>query len=296
MNWRTVMFDLRSFDVQQRLNSLTKYPSIPTFHEMDLNTGMLDGSKPVDFGGQLVSVTEKIDGTNARIIVFSGKQTLHDVPTWIIGSRENLLTADMDWIRNPELGIVAELAKTADDLCYAVDRDAPVRVYFFEVYGGRIGGAWKNYNKSGEAFGHRLFDVIEFPDDMFAEVMSRPREHISSWRQHGGQPFVGWDRMLEIAQETNLQRVPTIEHRIDPRGIAFDGLQHTLTTLESWFPGGSEAVLESGAQNRPEGVVFKSLNNPRVTAKLRFQDYRGTIRRLEAAKLKEAARAMRDVE
>ena len=284
------MFDLRSFDVQQRLNSLTKYPSIPTFHEVDAKTGMLDGSKPVDFGGQLVSVTEKIDGTNARIIVFPNKR-------FVIGSRENLLACNRDWILNPEFGIVKELWDTASDLASQASlEDLFVRVYFFEVYGGRVGQEWKSYNKSGETFGHRMFDVIELSDELTTELMSQPREHIASWRQHGGQPFVGWDRMLEIAQEANLQRVPTIEHRIDPRGIAFDGLQHTLTTLEGWFPGGSEAVLESGAQNRPEGVVFKSLNNPRVTAKLRFQDYRGTIRRLEAAKLKEAARAMRDVE
>lgn len=279
------MFDLRDFDVQQRLNSLTKYPSIPTFHEIGKN-GMLDGSKPVDFGGQLVSVTEKIDGTNARIIVFPDGH-------FVIGSRENLLACNRDWILNPELGIVKELWDTASELASLTtfsDSNA-VRVYFFEVYGGKING-WKNYATSGEKFGHRLFDVIEFPEDMFTEVMSRSREDISSWRQHGNQPFVGWDRMLEIVQETNLQRVPTIDYRTNPTHLKFHTLQSTLETLESWFPSGTEAALESWAQNRPEGVVFKSLNNPRVTAKLRFQDYIATIKRLDIA----ARRAAREVE
>lgn len=281
------MFDLRKFDVQQRLNSLTKYPAIPTFHEIDDKTGMLDGSKPVDFGGQLVSVTEKIDGTNARIIVFPDGR-------FVIGSRENLLACSRDWILNPELGIVKELWDTASDLANLAtfSDSSAVRVYFFEVYGGRIGQAWKNYNKSGEKFGHRLFDVIEFPEEMFTEVMSRPREHIASWRQHGGQPFVGWDRMLEIAQETNLHRVPTIERGLDPLWYPFEDLEGTLNVMQGWFPNGTEAFLESGAQNRPEGVVFKSLNNPRVTAKLRFQDYIGTIKRLDVA----AKRAAMEVE
>lgn len=281
------MFDLRDFDVQQRLNSLTKYPAIPTFHEIDDKTGMLDGSKPVDFGGQLVSVTEKVDGTNARIIVFPDGR-------FVIGSRENLLACSRDWILNPELGIVKELWDTASDLANLAtfSDSSAVRGYFFEVYGGRIGQAWKNYNKSGEKFGHRLFDVIEFPEEMFEAIVGLPREDISSWRKNGNQPFVGWDRMLDIVQETNLQRVPTVEYRTNPTHLKFHTLQSTLDTLESWFPEGTEAFLESGAQNRPEGVVFKSLNNPRVTAKLRFQDYIGTIKRLDVA----AKRAAMEVE
>lgn len=58
------MFDLRNFEVQRKLNSLTKYPSIPTFHEISTN-GMLDGSKPVDFKGQMVNVTEKKEAAKA---------------------------------------------------------------------------------------------------------------------------------------------------------------------------------------------------------------------------------------
>lgn len=282
------MFDLRDIDFQRKLNSLTKYPPIPTFHELGKG-GMLDGSKPVDFAGQLVNVTEKIDGTNARIIVFPDGR-------FVIGSRENLLACSRDWILNPELGIVRELWDVAGDLASlaTLTDGMGVRVYFFEVYGGRING-WKNYAKSGEIFGHRLFDVIEFPDEVFTEVMCRSREDISLWRQHGGQPFVGWDRLLKIAQETNLQRVPTIEHCVEPQGIAFKGLEHTLATLEGCFPDGTDAMLESGAQGRPEGVVFKSQDGT-IRAKLRFEDYRATINRLEAAKRKEAKLAMRNVE
>lgn len=282
------MFDLRDFDIQQKLNSLTKYPPIPTFHEINIKTGMLDGSKPLDFKGQLAQVTEKIDGTNGRIVVFpDGK--------FVIGSRENLLACSEDWFLNPELGIVKELWGTATELASmaTLTDGIGVRVYFFEVYGGKING-WKNYTKS-EKFGHRLFDVIEFRDEQFIEQMYRTREDIASWRQHGGQPFVGWDRMLEVAQETNLQRVPTIEHGMDPQGVAFEGLENTLETLEDWFPGGSAAVLESGVQGRPEGVVFKSLDGG-SRAKLRFQDYESTIKRLEAARVREAAKALRDVE
>lgn len=280
------MFDLTDRDSQSKLNSATKYPSIPTFHEMDLKTGLLDPGVQVDFKDQLVNVTEKIDGTNARIVMIPGSISQDGLAHWVIGSRESLLACDQDWFPNPELGIVAELWATAEDLlCQGVE-DRGLRVYFFEVYGGSVGQNGKQYAKDKEAFGHRLFDVVEFDDELFAKTMSHGREEISGWRQRGNQPFVGWDRFLEIAQETNLERVPIIERSINPAGICFDGLENTLETLREWFPDGSEATLDPGALGRSEGVVFKSLDR-KTTAKLRFQDYESSIRRIAKQKIKD---------
>jgi len=265
---------LRDRLFQRKLNSMTKYPPIPTFHEMNPSNGMLDGSKPLDFGGQAVNVTEKINGTNGRIIVLPDGR-------FVIGSREELLSCSEDWIRSPELGIVDELWDTAVRISSdsATPSASAVRVFFFEVYGGGLDG-WKNYTQSSDSRGHRLFDVIEIDVAAFRHLMSMGVEQISSWRQHGGQPFVDWDRFLEITQGLDVQRVPVIERIAMTTDIAFDGLQNTLTTLETWFPDGTLAWLESGAQNRPEGVVFKSRDR-RITAKLRFQDYKGTLARLK---------------
>jgi hypothetical protein len=273
------MYDLRDRGFQAKLNSATKYPSIPTYHAIDSKNGML--SEPtVDFGDQMVQISEKIDGTNARIIVMPDGR-------FVIGSRENLLSCSEDWFKNPELGIVQELWDTASDLAGQLnDRDDldPVRVYFFEVYGGSVGANAKQYTIGKKVFGHRLFDVIEFSDAQFADVMGMEREQISSWRDRGGQPFVGWDEFLAIAQETNLVRAPILERRSRTEDLP-TSLQDALHWMKEFFVGGSEAKLDPGALGRPEGLVLKS-HDRKITAKLRFQDYENTLRRLAKERLK----------
>ncbi|MEM8781093.1 MAG: hypothetical protein AAGF26_19995, partial [Cyanobacteria bacterium P01_G01_bin.49] len=58
-------FDIKNADLS-KINSLTKYPSIITYHKLDSkNGGLLE--EPLKFQGKLLA-TEKVDGTNARII------------------------------------------------------------------------------------------------------------------------------------------------------------------------------------------------------------------------------------
>lgn len=274
------MFDLRDAAFQAKLNSATKYPPIPTFHTIDPKNGML--SEPVvDFGGQVVQISEKIDGTNARVIVMPDGR-------FVIGSRENLLSCSEDWFKNPELGIVKELWETASDLAGQLedcDDLDPVRVYFFEVYGGNIGQNAKQYTMDKTEFGHRLFDVIEFSGEQFDEVMGMGREQIASWRDQGGQPFVGWDDFLEISQDMNLLRAPVIERRF-PSGDIPVSLHMTLEWMKELLPGGSEAKLDWAGQGHAEGVVLKS-HDRKITAKLRFQDYENTLRRLKKDRLRQ---------
>jgi hypothetical protein len=273
------MFDLRDRDFQARLNSATKYPSIPTYHIIDPKNGML--SEPViDFGDQPVQISEKIDGTNARIVI------LPDQWTWAIGSRENLLSCAENWIHNPELGIVAELAGTATELYDYHYRQGieEVRVYFFEVYGGRIGQNFMHYSTDKTVFGHRLFDVIEFSDELFKETMSHSREDVAGWRERGNQPFVGWDRFLEISQEANLVRAPIIERRQAGEDIP-TSLQDALDWMREFLLDGSGAKLDPSALGQPEGIVLKS-HDRKVTAKLRIQDYESTLRRQAKERLK----------
>jgi hypothetical protein len=276
---RTFMYDLRDLTFQARLNSATKYPSIPTYHTLDPKNGML--SEPtVDFGGQVVQISEKIDGTNARIIVMPDGR-------FVIGSRENLLSCSEDWFKNPELGIVEELWDTAMDLaggfmdCDDLD---PVYVYFFEVYGGNIGQNAKQYTTDKKNFDHRLFDVIKFSGELFTDLMGLGREEIAYWRDHGRQPFLGWDEFLAVSQEMNLVRAPVADRRF-PADMLPKNLQHTVEWMRELLPGGSEARVDMSGQGRAEGVVLKS-HDRRITAKLRFEDYEKTLRRIEKDRLK----------
>lgn len=71
------MFDVRTASLRA-VNSMTKYPSIPTYHALDTKNGCLLG-ETVPLAGPVI-LTEKVDGTNARIIALPDG-------SWIIGSR-----------------------------------------------------------------------------------------------------------------------------------------------------------------------------------------------------------------
>src|SRR5262245_22884963 len=100
-------FNVRTADLA-KLNSLTKYPSILTYHTLDpRNGGLLE--EVTAFVGTVIG-TEKVDGTNSRVICLPDG-------CYLLGSREELLYAKGDLIGNPSLGIVDGLKETAEGLC-----------------------------------------------------------------------------------------------------------------------------------------------------------------------------------
>lgn len=247
-----------------KLNSATKYPSILTYHALDPKNGMLLEDQPTIFPG-MVAGTEKIDGTNGRI-------TLLPDGDWFIGSREEFIYAKGDRIRNPELHIVSTLAPIAETL---VPTDE-VRTYFFEVYGGAIGGAWKNYTTDKTQADARLFDIHVMPEDVYTDVLSRPREHISLWRQNGGQGFLGFLELVDAASREGLVSVP---HILGVHGEALPTTLQEMRDFITWYLNGSEALLDPEAKGIPEGLILRSADRSTI-AKARIQDYDRTLRRM----------------
>ncbi len=251
-----------------RLNSATKYPSILTYHEMG-DRGRLNETVQVCFepDDDLV-VTEKIDGTNSRIIMFADGD-------YIIGSREDLLYARGDRIPNPTLGIVNVAERAAKAL-----QNSPwhpmraIRVYYGEVYGHGVGKNGKQYANKQQ--GYRLFDVVTFSEDELDIVLGNPREKISSWRQHGGQRFADWDHLPSIsfsASGTNVLVVPTQDVSLPPP----PDIQEAHDWLRAVLPEGSYAQLDPDAGGRAEGVVVRTRDRSKI-AKLRFEDYARTLK------------------
>src|SRR5436853_86817 len=78
-------FDVRRADLG-KLNSMTKYGSIPTYHEIG-DRGMLQPERVVLEGR--VRGTEKVDGTNSRVILLPtpGVGQGDSAPGYLIGSR-----------------------------------------------------------------------------------------------------------------------------------------------------------------------------------------------------------------
>lgn len=252
----------------RRLNSATKYPSIPTYHEMG-ERGALTDTVAVSFDGQddLV-VTEKIDGTNARILWFPAKcQT-----PYIIGSRNEFLHARGDLIPNPKQGIVAALQPLLERIS-GWSPPGALYVLYGEVYGGSIGKAAKQYTSSGTT-GFRLFDALWFTAGELSEILAKEPEQIASWRDHGGQRFEPQASLERMGQELEIPVVPPVPiHAPLPRSV-----EDTKAWLSAVSKNGSSATLDDGAGSVAEGVVVRTSTRSKI-AKLRVEDYERTLRR-----------------
>lgn len=253
------MFDLRCADLA-RINSLTKYPSIPTYHALDPKSGVLLEAT-VPFTGPVLA-TEKIDGTNARLVCFPDG-------SYVLGSREELLYARGDLIGNPALGIVETLRPLADGLPWPLRTDA-IQVCWFEVYGGKVSAASKQYT-GHQRLGFRMFDAAVIPDD--AELLGRSAEELSRWREAGGQPFLHEDALAQLAHTLGVALTPRI-----PIGALPTERRATAAFLREAIPH-SLATLDAQGGARPEGLVVRTADR-RSIAKLRFEDYERTLRRL----------------
>ena len=251
-----------SAELLNKINSMTKYPSIETYHKLNKSDGTLT-EEATPFEGELVVGTEKIDGTNARIIFLPNGR-------WFIGSREELLTAKDDIIHNPMLGIVDTLRSLAGEL--EVYPEGNFLVFYLEVYGGKL-PAWKNYAASRDT-AYRLFDVADY-SSVFGEVLDLDIEKIASWRQHGGQEFFEENELDSISRATEIPLVPRL-FRLLPEEIptSIDGMhaflhEHALMT---------QATIGGVEPGNAEGIVLRTMSRSTI-AKARFEDYARTIRK-----------------
>ncbi|NUT04037.1 MAG: hypothetical protein HOV76_11200 [Hamadaea sp.] len=239
---------------------MTKYPSIPTYHSLDPRNGrLLD--EAVRFASVVVG-TEKVDGTNSRIILLPDG-------TYLLGSREELLYAQGDLIGNPALGIVDALRPIADNLP-AVEDDHIV-VYYLEVYGGKVTAASKQYT-GGKRIGYRLFDVAVIGD--YQEMSGWDSQRVAAWRDAGGQQFLGETTLRRTAEDTGLDLTPRL-FEIDATELPTD-IAETKAFLDKWMPT-TLAALDDDAAGRPEGIVLRSPDRAAI-AKARFQDYERTLK------------------
>lgn len=252
--------ELRTTDLR-KLNSATKYPSIPTFHALG-DRGRLRQEVQVSFARNDVVVTEKLDGTNTRIVVLEDG-------SYLIGSREELLHARGDIVFNPALGIVAAVRAIADRVADALAGSGRLVTFYGEVYGGKTTGS-RTY---GTSVGFRLFDVVSAPLREMAERLALSAEDLAHWRDGGGQSFVDERGLAEHAALAGVELTPRLEAATAPP----TELRETHAWLEAALPGGTRAPLEGERKGRPEGVVVRTRDR-RVIAKLRFEDYERTLR------------------
>lgn len=268
-------------------DTMTKYPSIPTYHGRNA-AGMLIDEDPVIFPDRVIA-TEKVDGTNVRVVLWPDGG-------WLIGSRDRWLAASGDLIWNPELGIVEHTRALANSLATAstdpwavlgLPRNCPVALYL-ELYGGKIGQAAAQYRgRDSQRFGFRLFDIAAFP--AWARQMTWSVERLAGERDAGSvHAFATEDDLTRFSREMMIPLVPRLFS-----GYGADlptSLEETANMLDSW---GTTRVglldgLAGGGGN-PEGIVLRAPDRSEI-AKVRREDYTRTLRRRQAEQAEQAVR------
>jgi hypothetical protein len=245
-----------------RLNSATKYPSIPTYHQLDPVTGLHKEDTAHPYTGQVI-ITEKIDGANARIILLPGGH-------WFVGSREELLAASGDVLHNKSQGIVAALADLPQQLIGRQKQQ--ITVVYGEAYGGGIGANWKQYSARNDVAGFRIFDILELWD--WEALLAQDTTAIALWRENGGQPFEAFPTVVDYAERHDMRTVPVLGE------VNAAWLPQTIPATLSWareVAPRSAAWLSPSAQRRPEGLVLRSMTGGNLT-KIRFQTYDRTTK------------------
>ncbi len=255
-----------SFDILQtdlsKLNSMTKYPSILTYHLLG-EKGILQDIVQIPFEGRVVG-TEKIDGTNCRLIFCPDQSAL-------VGSREDLLWERRDLIGNPAMGIVDAVRQVVKAQFSKLSSVNSIKVYYLEVFGKSIGAAAKNYTKEGKV-SFRLFDVVSIEN--YDELFALPAERIAHWRDNGGQRFVHVDQLCEVANDAGFTPVPAL-FDLDASSLPIE-LNAIYDFLMS--QGSTQCTLDESAEGIPEGVVVRAADRSRI-AKIRREDYERTMKR-----------------
>lgn len=250
-------FNIRTVDLN-KLNTLTKYPSIPTYHKkLEEQQGVLVADH-IELPDQVI-VTEKVNGVNSRIIFTPDN-------CYIVGSREELLYGRGDIVANDLSQIVSVLRPVAE-------RSAPVGalcVFYFEVFGCKGLPESRQYITKGWMPSCRLFDVAYVEN--CEEVLSWPIEKIAGHRDHGGLLF-GREHELELSGHlSEVQIVPRKWAAKPPTDLAgtYEWLKDVMpTTL---------CKIDATGLGKPEGVVVRTEDRS-VIAKIRYEDYERTFRK-----------------
>lgn len=246
----------------KKLNSLTKYPSILVYHEMGdkgiLKNCLTEKKSFSDY--EKCFITEKIDGTNSRIIFFNGD--------FFIGSREEFLYSKGDRFCNPSLNIVNTIKQYAEKICSNIKSDNCMYVIFGETYGGKITSSSKQYTNDGTC-NFRLFDIFLIDEDLINLLLEKPIHDISLWRENNEQKFYNVNKIKEFADMYNIETVPYIEEK------SGNDIPINLKDTYEWLL--QFKLTHAGINNNgnSEGVVIRDFNR-RFIRKLRFEDYEKT--------------------
>jgi hypothetical protein len=250
--------DLISKFGKEKINTLTKYPSILTLHQLG-EKGRLKNELTTPIQGEKMYATEKIDGTNARIICYGSE--------YLIGAREFILHHSHDLYFDNAQGIVDGLK----ELNVKIPQTDLFTVIYGEFYGGKTSANSKWYGQDRNGF--RVFDIAVYND---LSMLEMSQNEISKWREREseygiiyGQNFLSRSEMQ--TQFSDFELVPLVEFELGDMShkVVLDNLKKFIPT--------TNVALSENALKKSEGVVLRNESRSKIV-KVRFEDYERTLR------------------
>lgn len=244
---------------KQKINTLTKYPSILTLHKIG-EKGRLMNEFTTSLEGETMYATEKIDGTNVRIICWGDE--------YLIGSRDFILHHNHDLYFDQAQGIV-EAIKQLQPL---IPNRQTLSVIYGELYGGKVSSNSKWYGQ--DKMGFRVFDVANFYD---MAILEKSLPEISTWRERETDQGIIYGQRFQalpsiIGAFPDFELVPEIEFELGDMSH-----ETILNNLKKYLPE-TNVALSDKALKRAEGIVLRNASRTKIV-KLRFEDYERTLRK-----------------
>lgn len=243
---------------KDKINTFTKYPSILTLHQLG-EKGKLKNELTTPIENEILTYTEKIDGTNARIICYGDE--------YLIGAREFILHHSNDLYYDNAQYIVDGLKK----LNITIPKTDVFTVIYGEFYGGKTSSNAKCYGQDKN--GYRIFDVAVYND---LSLLDMPLADISRWRERETQDGIkyGQNFMTRDEMEFNFPEFDKVPF------VNFDlgDLSHItiLDNLKKYIPTTNVALSEN-ATKKVEGIVGRNANRTKIV-KIRYEDYERALK------------------
>ena len=250
----------------EKLNSMTKYPSILTYNALGgkggMAMGLCDGEGfPAD---TILEATEKIDGTNTRMVVIGDD--------YVIGSRTQFIHAKHDRIINDK-----QTTPCIDALREFKGENGYMYVIYGEAYGAGVQDGSKVYVAQGNETKFRVFDVYKIALDFVEHLLRQPQNIISTWRDNNKQTWYTTDKLQEFCDFYHVDRTPIVK-KFNSDEIPVEA-PDVYEFLKNFSESQSLIGHSEGVENlnqkygRAEGIVVRTPNRSFIR-KLRFEDYR----------------------
>lgn len=253
-------------DLFEKLNSMTKYPSILTYNALGGKGGMAMGLCDGEGfpSNTILEATEKVDGTNTRMVVIGDD--------YVIGSRTQFIHAKHDRIINDK-----QIIPCIDALREFEGEDGYMYVIYGEAYGAGIQDGSKVYVALGDETKFRVFDVYKISLDKVENLLHQPQNVISHWRDNNEQPWYNTDELREFCNTYHVDRTPIVNiFNSNEMPIETPDVYEFLKNFSESHSliGSSEGVENLNKKyGRAEGIVVRTPDRSFIR-KLRFEDYR----------------------